>query len=178
MQLAASSARRARGTSYRFTFEPGDETNPVWYPDGARIAYSNQHGSAPTLIWRAVDSHGEAVQILTAGNPRYPSSFSPDGKTLAFTEIDSKTGTDIWVVSLDGQRQLIRFSRPLSKSIRLSFRRMDSGSLITRMNRGRSKSTRHIFRMEAPRRRSQPTAALSPCGPPMAANSSIATSTG
>lgn len=36
---------------------------------------------------------------------RYPSSFSSDGKTLAFVEIHPTRQRDIWLMPLDGDRK-------------------------------------------------------------------------
>ena len=42
------------------------------------------------------------MEQLTEGAYRIPDSFSPDGKTLVFRQQGGDTGTDIGVVSLDG----------------------------------------------------------------------------
>ena len=100
-----------RGIFSRVTFEGGDKLAPVWAPDGARIAYANFRGGGGALVWRPVDSRGEPDPIVAAGNRPTPSSFSPDGKTLAFTEVGPATDADIWVVSLEGSRQARPFLR-------------------------------------------------------------------
>jgi eukaryotic-like serine/threonine-protein kinase len=94
-----------RRITSRFTFEAGDKINPVWTPDGTRIAYSNLRGDGATLVWRPIDSRGEPQPILPGGNADNASSISPDGKTLVFTRADPKTGDDLWTIELDGTRQ-------------------------------------------------------------------------
>jgi serine/threonine protein kinase/Tol biopolymer transport system component len=90
-----------RGSLTRFTYEGGDEQNPVWTPDGRRVAYSSQHGGTPTMYWKSADGNGTPEKILAAQNPQRPSSFSADGKFLAYTEVHPQTGLDIWTVRLD-----------------------------------------------------------------------------
>jgi len=91
-----------RGITSRFTFEGGDKDSPVWTPDGKRIVYALLRADATTLVWKAIDSRAEPEQLLPPGNVRSPSSVSPDGKRLAYTEIDPTTGPHIWTLSLMG----------------------------------------------------------------------------
>jgi len=90
-----------RGSLTRFTYEGGDEQAPVWTPDGTRVAYSSQRGGTPTMYWKTADGNGTPERILAAENPQRPSSFSADGKFLAYTEVHPQTGLDIWTVRLD-----------------------------------------------------------------------------
>jgi serine/threonine-protein kinase len=81
---------------------------PIWTPDGQRITYDSATG--PAIIWQAVDgsSTPEKVTSTTAVNSA-PSSWSPDGKWLAFNDALPKTRQDIWLLSLEGDRP----ARPL-----------------------------------------------------------------
>ena len=92
----------ARGSLTRFTYEGGDEQTPVWTPDGTRIAYSSQRGGTLKMYWKASEGNGAPEAILAAEHPQRPSSFSPDGKVLAYSEIRPDTGHDLWTVRLDG----------------------------------------------------------------------------
>ena len=90
-----------RASLTRFTYEGGDEQNPVWTPDGKRLAYASQRGGTPTIYWKTADGNGTPEKILTPQHPQRPSSFSPDGKFLAYTEVHPQSGLDIWTVRLD-----------------------------------------------------------------------------
>lgn len=87
-----------RGTASRLTFEPGDEIYPVWTPDGKRIAYGTRTGS---IYWRPADGSGQREELSHGNFPRYPSSFSPDGKWLAIVE-NTPRGRDIWILPIGG----------------------------------------------------------------------------
>ena len=92
----------ADGTSNRLTFEPGDEGFPQWTPDGRRIAFGTRIGR---MFWKSSDGSGQREEFPAGEFPRFPSSFSPDGKTLAFVEGHPSTKSDIWLMPLDGDRK-------------------------------------------------------------------------
>ena len=91
----------ARGSLTRFTYEGGDEQTPVWTPDGKRLAYRSQRGDTQAMYWKTTEGNGPPEEILASKNPQRPSSFSPDGKVLAYAELDPQSGLDIWTVRLD-----------------------------------------------------------------------------
>ena len=90
-----------RASLTRFTYEGGDEQNPVWTPDGKRLAYASQRGGTPTMYWKTADGNGTPEKILAPQHPQRPSSFSADGKFLAYTEVHPQSGLDIWTVRLE-----------------------------------------------------------------------------
>jgi len=92
----------AGGTPLRLTFEAFDEIFPVWTPDGRRIAFGSRTGH---IFWKSADGTGQREEISRGQYTRYPGSFSPDGKTLAFVEVHPATQGDIWLMSLDGDRR-------------------------------------------------------------------------
>jgi serine/threonine-protein kinase len=75
-------------------------TNPVWSPDGEWIVFSGARGDDDLGRVRA-DGSGEPEPLLRRKLNQAPSSISPDGKILAFTEDTPETGSDVWTLSLD-----------------------------------------------------------------------------
>ena len=77
-------------------------SNPVWTPDGSRIAYRSRASSAQNrreqIAWRAADGSREAETLYEPGKPALPSGFTPDGSRLLFSE--TKAGTQVWDVFL------------------------------------------------------------------------------
>ncbi|MCH8267337.1 MAG: serine/threonine-protein kinase [Acidobacteria bacterium] len=97
----------ARHTLIRLTFE-GDNRLPIWTPDGKRVTFrSNRAGGPWNLFWKSADGSGTAERLATSERTQTPSSWSPDGRLLAFydrifTGGTSTTEGDIWVLPLEG----------------------------------------------------------------------------
>lgn len=89
-----------RGNLSRLTFD-GDSIEPVWSPDGRWIAFAWARGGGRHELYRAAaDGSRPPEPLLPAGgNSRYPTSFSPDGRLLAFTETAAGTGADLCELS-------------------------------------------------------------------------------
>ena len=88
----------ARPALSRFTFVPGLDRFPAWSPDGQRIAFSStRDGIATNVYWKAADGTG-AVEPLTeeSAGAGFPTSFSPDGRWLAY-ESDESGQLEIYV---------------------------------------------------------------------------------
>jgi Tol biopolymer transport system component len=90
-----------RGTEDRATYE-GQNAFPIWSPDGSHMAFRSDR-SGPLGIYLTKGTNSRDVVQLTPGPLDVPSSWTPDGKELAFTRGFSAIGgnTDIYVVSVD-----------------------------------------------------------------------------
>ncbi len=89
-----------RNVSTRFTFDRSPGGFPVWSPDGSRIAFR----TGQDLYQKAASGAGEAEVVLKSNATKTPSSWSRDGRFLLYSEAGPRTGDDIWVLKLDGDR--------------------------------------------------------------------------
>ena len=88
-------------TQLTFTAQTRTNLNPVWTPDGKHVVFQSQGSSSFSLQWTRADGSGETQQLLEGKNELAPRSFSPDGKRLAFAELNAETGFDLWTLPLD-----------------------------------------------------------------------------
>jgi eukaryotic-like serine/threonine-protein kinase len=93
-----------RGNLTRLTSGAGNDRAPAWSFDGRRLAfYSDRLGLGDILL---IDANRAGVPESLVVEPfrDTPSGFSPDGSVLAFDREDPKSGIDIWLVPLAGDR--------------------------------------------------------------------------
>jgi eukaryotic-like serine/threonine-protein kinase len=94
----------SRETSTRLTFEGSNNANPVWTPDGKRIAFSSNKEGPSNVFWQLADGSGGLERLATGEDTQTPNSWSPDGQLLAFVEVTPTTGIDIWVLRLSDRK--------------------------------------------------------------------------
>ena len=95
----------ARPTLTRFTFDTAIDGFPVWTPDGRRIAFGSDRAGSINMFWQSADGTGAAERLLESAKAQVPLAFSPDGTRLVFEEAATKTGSDLGLLALEGQRR-------------------------------------------------------------------------
>jgi len=93
----------ARGVSTRFTFDPSSNFEPVWSPDGTRIAFSSDRGGTRDIFVKSTISPEPEKAILTGGLFKDACAWSPDGTFLVYRTHDPRTQYDLWRVSTSGE---------------------------------------------------------------------------
>ena len=71
------------------TFDAGSDTNPIWTPDGKRIAFTSDRakaGGRRNLYWVSADGAGEVTRLTDSPGEQYPASWHPTGRFLGFAE--------------------------------------------------------------------------------------------
>jgi serine/threonine-protein kinase len=93
-----------RGVFTRLTYE-GRNVSPIWTPDSSRVTYSSLKSppAGPEICWKLADGSGEEERLFEKDLAQFANSWSPDGKTLAFTDVHDQTGSDIWMLSLEDE---------------------------------------------------------------------------
>jgi len=95
-----------RDTLTRLTFAGEGDSKPVWTPDGQRIVYSSQEkGGALNLWWIRADGAGDAQRLAESKSQQYATSWRPDGKVLAFSQLNPGTSYDIMTLSIEGDEK-------------------------------------------------------------------------
>jgi serine/threonine-protein kinase len=82
----------ARGALNPITVD-GQSGYSLFAPDGKRVVFrSGVGGGEDNLYWKAADGSGTAERLATSPRSQTPSSWSPDGTTLAYVEEGPSTG--------------------------------------------------------------------------------------
>jgi serine/threonine protein kinase len=83
----------------RFTFDPANDGNAVWSPNGHTIVFRSERKGPNNLYRRAADGSGGEQLLFADQFEKFPTSFSPDGKHLGYMTFgDPQTGADVWVL--------------------------------------------------------------------------------
>ena len=107
----------SRNVGTRFTFDRPVGGSPVWSPDGSRIAFR----AGPDLYLKAASGAGDVEVLLKSGGVKTPTSWSHDGRFLLYTDWGAKSGEDLWVLPLEGDRKPISVLRTQFNEFQASF---------------------------------------------------------
>jgi Tol biopolymer transport system component/tRNA A-37 threonylcarbamoyl transferase component Bud32 len=75
-----------RGSRTRFTFDPGDDLDPVWSPDGRRVAWTSDRKGARDLYVKSASGTGQDEPLLVSSLPKNTEDWSKDGGYLFFNQ--------------------------------------------------------------------------------------------
>jgi Tol biopolymer transport system component len=98
-----------RGAESRLTFDPADDSYPIWTPDGSRIVWVSNRAGAYQLYQKLASGIGQDELLLQSNAPISPGSWSADGKFLLYHRYDPKSDVDVWVLPLEGDRKPFPF---------------------------------------------------------------------
>ncbi|HEX9636120.1 MAG TPA: protein kinase [Acidobacteriota bacterium] len=95
---------QARPAAARLTIQPSDEYDPIWSPDGSTIVYADNRSGIEDLYRIPSSGATQGELLLRSEMPKFPESWSPDGRLLLFVVIDPQTKYDLWMLPLEGKR--------------------------------------------------------------------------
>jgi dipeptidyl aminopeptidase/acylaminoacyl peptidase len=80
-------------------------TSPIWSPDGTRIVYGSIRNRKSGLYQKLANNSGTEERLVESDVTTVPMSWSPDGSSIVYLVIDPKTGWDLWMLPLSGDRK-------------------------------------------------------------------------
>jgi serine/threonine-protein kinase len=95
-----------RDTLTRLTFTGDSNFGPIWTPDSQRITYDMQEkGGVFNIYWKRADGSGDAQRLTESKFQQRASSWRPDGKTLAFFQLNPDTSWDLYTLTVEGDEK-------------------------------------------------------------------------
>jgi len=94
----------ATGERRQFTSDPGEENWLIFSPDGAKVVVNAFGPERSGLFMSPATSVTPRETVVDDPSGAWPVSWSPDGRAILFVTNSPRTGNDIWVVSLTGDR--------------------------------------------------------------------------
>jgi hypothetical protein len=98
-----------RGTRTRMTFDPADDLDSIWSPDGTRIAFTSDRLGQRDIYQKLADGSGPEELLLGGkGGQKNVEDWSTDGKYLVYNyQVFPHAG--LYVLPLAGDRKPIPF---------------------------------------------------------------------
>jgi len=90
-----------RGSRTRLTLE-GNNLFPTWSPDSSRVAFAVFKPGRADFYSAPVDGSGLPEELFVGNAYQYVTSWTSDGRAIAYDREGPDTGLDLWVLSLDG----------------------------------------------------------------------------
>jgi serine/threonine protein kinase/Tol biopolymer transport system component len=112
----------ARGLRTRFTFDPANEADSIWSPDGSSIVFSANRKGPDDLYQRASSGAGTEEELLADDQNKYPLDWSPDGRFILFSVVRNSAAADedLWILPMFGDRKPFPFDQtPFSEPVGL-----------------------------------------------------------
>ena len=93
-----------RGTLAKLTTDPAFDADGLWTRDGKRVLFASQREGPFGLYSVAADDTSDVERLTTIDAQHIrPYGWSPDGRTLVFEYGMVDTGSDIGVLSMEGE---------------------------------------------------------------------------
>jgi len=90
------------GTETRLTFDPSPNSDPVWSPDGSKVAFARAQGGIFNLYQRTSNGSGQDELLFESKQSKFPKDWSRDGRFLIFENQGGKTDRNLWALPMAG----------------------------------------------------------------------------
>src|SRR5262245_3228359 len=101
----------SRDVPLRFTFDPDFDSQPIWSPDGSQVVWASNRKGRYDLYQKVSSGAGNDQLLLESEENKTPTSWSTDGRFIAFTSsnIKGNTKNDVWILPMSGDRKPFPF---------------------------------------------------------------------
>jgi eukaryotic-like serine/threonine-protein kinase len=95
-----------------------DAIGPLWAPDASRVAFTSRDGLDVHL--RRTDAPPSAAPFFTSRSVKILNDWSRDGREIVYTQRDSHTRLDLWVLPISGSPRPLLQTRFSEAQARIS----------------------------------------------------------
>ncbi|HSQ23013.1 MAG TPA: protein kinase, partial [Pyrinomonadaceae bacterium] len=101
----------SRDVPLRFTFDQDFDASPIWSPDGNLIVWRSNRKNHYDLYQKASSGAGSDEILLESEENKAATSWSSDGRYIAYTNTNVRANTqnDVWILPLFGDRKPFPF---------------------------------------------------------------------
>jgi Tol biopolymer transport system component/predicted Ser/Thr protein kinase len=96
------------GVASRLTFDPLSDRDPVWSPDGTRIAFNSARRGTMDIYEKSLVEEEDAKLLLESPQRLVTEDWSSDGRFIAY-QFGSPSQGEIWLLSLCDERESFPF---------------------------------------------------------------------
>ncbi len=92
------------GVATRLTLDPADDINPVWSPDGLRVAFTTYRKGNADIYVKNANGSGAETPLLDTPVDEIVEDWSKDGRFIAYLSGQNNV-PDIYALPLDGDKK-------------------------------------------------------------------------
>jgi serine/threonine protein kinase len=93
------------GVASRLTFDPSNDRDPVWSPDGTRIAFNSDRRGTMDIYEKSLLAEESARLLLELPQRLVTEDWSPDERFIAYMSAASEQNSGIWLLPLREEKE-------------------------------------------------------------------------
>jgi len=94
-----------RAVTTRLTFDPGNDNDPAWSPDGKKIAFDSTRGDSHGIYVKDASGAGAVEQVVKSDVGISPVAWSRDGRWLMCDQRNKDNTRDVVAVPMTGDER-------------------------------------------------------------------------
>ncbi len=94
-----------RGAQIRLTTDPAGDCCPFWSPSGDRIAFLSTRNGATGIYQKQSNGTSPEEPFVSSAELKYPGHWSPNGQFIIYSQLNPKTNSDLYLLSLGDERK-------------------------------------------------------------------------
>lgn len=94
-----------RGSQIRLTTDPGVDSFPSWSPNGDHVTFVSTRNGVTSIYQKRSNGGSPEEPLVSSSELKYNPTWSPDGQTIIYSQLNAKTNVDLYLLSLSGERK-------------------------------------------------------------------------